>query len=71
MQTERRAAHYPYELIRMLTPPADAPSDFPAGDFTEYDLDGEDQLVPVDRPYGENAANLVVGVIRNFAADAP
>jgi len=53
-----------YEIIKMLTPPADATSDFPPGDFVEYDLDGEGRLVPVDRPYGKNAANLVVGVLR-------
>jgi acetyl-CoA carboxylase carboxyltransferase component len=28
-------------------------------------------LVPVDRPYGENHANVVVGVIRNFTAKSP
>ncbi len=71
LQTERRAAHYPYEIIRMLTPPADATSDFPPGDFTEYDLDPRGQLVPVERPYGENAANLVVGVLRNFTPSHP
>ncbi len=70
LQTQRRGAYYPYEIIKMLTPPTDATSDFPPGDFVEFDLDEHDRLVPVDRPYGENAANLVVGVLRNFTADA-
>ncbi len=38
LRAERLGLPYPYELIRMLTPPRDAPADFPAGDFTEYDL---------------------------------
>jgi acetyl/propionyl-CoA carboxylase alpha subunit/acetyl-CoA carboxylase carboxyltransferase component len=71
LQTQRRGAHYPYEIIKMLTPPADATSDFPPGDFVEYDLDEHDELVPVARPYGENAANLVVGVLRNFPPSHP
>ena len=69
LRSHRFGAPYPYELIRMLTPPAGAPADFPAGEFTEYDFpdDGDDgRLVPVDRPYGHNRAGIVVGVIRNF-----
>ncbi len=69
LQTQRRGAHYPYEIIRMLTPPADATSDFPPGNFVEYDLDDEDRLVPVERPYGENTANLVVGVLNNVTPE--
>jgi acetyl/propionyl-CoA carboxylase alpha subunit/acetyl-CoA carboxylase carboxyltransferase component len=61
----QRGLTYPYELIRMLTPQVGAPGGFPLGAFTEYDLEGG-RLVPVDRPYGRNEANLVVGVIRNF-----
>jgi acetyl/propionyl-CoA carboxylase alpha subunit/acetyl-CoA carboxylase carboxyltransferase component len=71
LQTLRRGGVYPYELIRLLTPPADEPSDFPAGDFVEHDLDDDDQLVPVDRPYGQNTANLVVGVITNVTPTVP
>ncbi len=71
LQTQRRGAYYPYEIVKMLTPPADATSDFPPGDFVEYDLDEAGRLVPVDRPYGENAANLVVGVLRNYPASHP
>jgi acetyl/propionyl-CoA carboxylase alpha subunit/acetyl-CoA carboxylase carboxyltransferase component len=71
LQTQRRGAYYPYEIVKMLTPPADATSDFPPGDFVEYDLDALERLVPIDRPYGENAANLVVGVLRNFPPSHP
>ncbi len=70
LRAERLGLPYPYELIRMLTPPQGAPADFPAGDFTEYDLsDGE--LVPVDRPYGRNRAGIVTGVITSYTSLVP
>ncbi len=63
---------YPYEIVRMLTPSRDTDAaEFPPGDFVEYDLNDADELVPVQRPAGENRANLVVGVIRNFTAKHP
>ena len=72
VQLRRRGLVHPYELVRMLAPgDTRARSDFPPGDFTEHDLDGDGRLVPVDRPYGENRAALVVGVIRNFTAAYP
>ncbi len=70
-QTQRRGAQYPYEIIRMLAPPVEATSDFPPGDFEEYDLDAQGRLVRVDRPYGENAANIVVGTLRNVTPAHP
>jgi acetyl-CoA carboxylase carboxyltransferase component len=66
----QRGMLYPYELIRMLTPSGGA-GDFPAGSFTEYDLDAAHRLVPVARPYGQNTANLVVGVIRSLTPRYP
>jgi acetyl/propionyl-CoA carboxylase alpha subunit/acetyl-CoA carboxylase carboxyltransferase component len=66
---------YPYELIRMFTPlrpsgtgslPEPAP-----GEFCEYDFNSSQQLVPVSRPAGENSANIVVGMIRNFTPTHP
>ncbi len=66
----RRGFRYPYEVVRTLAPEPSAESMFPPGDFIEYDLDG-DQLVPVDRPPGKNAANLVVGIIRNITEKYP
>jgi len=74
LRSDRFGAPYPYELIRMLTPPVGAPADFPAGEFTEYDFpdDGDDgRLGPVDRPYGHNRAGVVVGVISNFTELVP
>jgi acetyl/propionyl-CoA carboxylase alpha subunit/acetyl-CoA carboxylase carboxyltransferase component len=72
LRSQRLGVPYPYELIRMLTPPVGAPADFPAGAFTEYDLDGSGtQLVPVSRPYGRNAAGIVVGVISNYTQLVP
>ena len=38
-------APYPYEIVRMLTPPAGGPGDFPPGPFVEYDLDAAGELV--------------------------
>ena len=70
-RAQRLGVPYPYELIRMLTPPRDAPADFPAGEFTEYDLDGDGQLVPVSRPYGGNLAGVVVGVITSYTGLVP
>ncbi len=82
LRAERLALPYPYEVIRMLTPPRGAPADFPAGDFTEYDLRDEDgrsdedavaadELVPVERPYGRNRAGLVTGVITSYTPLVP
>jgi acetyl-CoA carboxylase carboxyltransferase component/biotin carboxyl carrier protein len=61
----RRGLPYPYEVIKRLT------ASPPQGDFVEHDLDAAGRLVPVDRPYGGNRANVVVGVIRNFTSRYP
>ncbi|PKQ00034.1 MAG: hypothetical protein CVT74_05705 [Alphaproteobacteria bacterium HGW-Alphaproteobacteria-13] len=68
---ERRGLVYPYDLIRLLTSPGTALSDFPQGRFTEYDLDAGQTLVAVDRDWGGNIANLVVGEIVNFTQKFP
>jgi acetyl/propionyl-CoA carboxylase alpha subunit/acetyl-CoA carboxylase carboxyltransferase component len=68
----RRGLTYPYEIIRLLTPArADAAGEFPRGDFVEHDLDDAGALVAVTRLYGENTANIVVGVLRNFTPEVP
>ncbi len=68
----QRGLVYPYELVRMLTPSRDAaPGQFPPGEFIEHDLDAEGRLLPVERPYGENKANVIVGLIRNFSDGYP
>jgi len=72
IRMRRRGLIYPYEIIKMLTPAAeDAPAGFPAGEFVEHDLSPAGQLVPVNRPYGLNNANIITGVIRNFTSKYP
>jgi len=72
VRVKQRGMIYPYEIIRMLTPAReDARTEFPPGDFVEYDLDNQGRLVPVERPYGQNRANIIVGVIRNFTPQYP
>ncbi len=72
VRMRQRGFTYPYEIVRMLTPSSeDTRAAFPPGDFREYDLDAENRLVPVERPYGQNKANVIVGVIRNFTPEYP
>ena len=72
IRMRKRGLIYPYEIIKMLTPASyETRAEFPPGDFVEYDLDPEGALAAVDRPYGENQANIIVGVIRNFTTKYP
>ncbi len=72
VRMRQRGFLYPYEIIKMLTPASeDTRAEFPAGDFVELDLDAAGRLSPVDRPYGQNKANIVVGIIRNFTNKYP
>ena len=72
LRAQRIGAPYPYELIRMLTPPVGAEADFPSGEFIEHDLDDAgERLIPVDRPYGRNQAGIVVGVMTNYTKLVP
>jgi acetyl/propionyl-CoA carboxylase alpha subunit/acetyl-CoA carboxylase carboxyltransferase component len=72
VRMRQRGLLYPYEIVKMLTPALDdTRAEFPPGDFVEHDLDPEGRLVPVDRPYGQNKANIIVGVIRNFTTQYP
>jgi acetyl-CoA carboxylase carboxyltransferase component len=72
VRMRQRGLIYPYEIIKMLTPaPAHTRAEFPPGDFIEHDLDATSRLVAVDRPYGQNKANIIVGVIRNFTSKYP
>jgi acetyl/propionyl-CoA carboxylase alpha subunit/acetyl-CoA carboxylase carboxyltransferase component len=72
IRVRQRGMVYPYEIIKLLTPSQeDTRAEFPLGDFVEHDLDAEGRLVPVDRPYGQNKANIIVGVIRNFTNRYP
>jgi acetyl-CoA carboxylase-like protein len=71
LRSQRLGMPYPYEIIRMLTPPRGAAADFPAGEFAEYDLEGGEQLIGIRRPYGRNLAGVVVGVITSYTALVP
>jgi acetyl/propionyl-CoA carboxylase alpha subunit/acetyl-CoA carboxylase carboxyltransferase component len=72
VQMRQRGLIYPYEQIEMLTPAARGTrTQMPPGEFEEYDLDENNHLVPVKRPYGKNKAGMVVGVIRNYTTKYP
>jgi acetyl/propionyl-CoA carboxylase alpha subunit/acetyl-CoA carboxylase carboxyltransferase component len=72
VQLRQRGLVYPYELVEMLTPESEGiRTQIPPGDFTEYDLDEANQLVPVDRSYGKNKAGIVVGIIRHYTTRYP
>ena len=71
LRARRFGAPYPYEIVRLLTPPPGAVARFPVGRFTEYDLDERGVLGEVSRPYGLNTANIVVGVLSNETATVP
>ena len=55
----RRGTVYPYELVPLLTRVGDGPT----GRFVELDLDDAGELVPVDRPPGQNRAGIIVGEV--------
>jgi acetyl/propionyl-CoA carboxylase alpha subunit/acetyl-CoA carboxylase carboxyltransferase component len=71
LSLKQRGLYYPYELIRMLAGRGSDASELPPGEFQEYDLDEKNELVRVDRPYGKNRSNIVVGTIRNFTPKYP
>ncbi|MFF5214546.1 biotin carboxylase N-terminal domain-containing protein [Micromonospora sp. NPDC000442] len=54
LSARRRGTTYPYELTEMLAGRN--------GSFVEYDLADSGELVPVQRPKGQNRAGIVVGV---------
>ena len=72
VRLRQRGLPYPYEVIRSFTESTESiDRAFPPGDFTECDLDENGRLVPVQRPYGKNSANIVAGVIRNRTPKYP
>lgn len=72
VRMRQRGLTYPYEVVRLLTPTREhTDSDLPPGEFIEHDLDDAGGLVAVERPYGKNSANVVVGLVRNFTAKHP
>ncbi len=72
VKMRQRGMLYPYEIVRMLTSsPSDTRADFAPGEFVEHDLDAAGGLAPVHRPYGQNTANIIAGVLRNFTNKYP
>jgi acetyl/propionyl-CoA carboxylase alpha subunit/acetyl-CoA carboxylase carboxyltransferase component len=72
VKMRQRGMIYPYEIVKMLTPtPDDTRAEFPPGEFVEHDLAADGGLVPIERPYGQNNANVIAGVICNFTAKYP
>jgi acetyl-CoA carboxylase carboxyltransferase component len=63
LRARRRGTVYPYELLPVLTGEG--------GTFTEYDLDDDGLLVPVERHFGGNHAGIVVGVLRTITDRYP
>ncbi len=55
VRARRRGLVYPYELVAMVSGSG--------GSAVEHDLDDSGRLVPVDRPYGQNSAGLICGVV--------
>lgn len=62
LKCRQRGQVYPFELLGTLTQPRGETAE--AGSFTEYDLDEDACLVQVSRPYGQNSAGIIVGVLR-------
>ncbi|MGE5813736.1 MAG: biotin/lipoyl-containing protein, partial [Acidobacteriota bacterium] len=72
VRLRQRSLTHPYELIRMLTPDREGiHTEFPPGEFVEYDLDAHGRVAPISRPPGRNSSNIVLGVIRNFTTKFP
>src|SRR5690606_42127005 len=61
IRARRRGTIYPYELVPMLTRNPDRGG--PAGTFTEYALGPDGAPVAVERPPGQNTANIVLGTV--------
>ena len=63
-RARRRGTVYPYELVPLVARTSgNGGSDGRSGTFVEHDLDDDGALVPVDRPFGENSAGIVVGLV--------
>jgi acetyl/propionyl-CoA carboxylase alpha subunit/acetyl-CoA carboxylase carboxyltransferase component len=71
VQARRRGLAYPYAVVDLLAAnQAGGRSEIIGGTFAEYDLEG-DHLTEVSRPYSENVASIVAGVVRNYTETYP
>ena len=69
---QRFGVPYPYEIVRMLTPPAGAVARFPTGQFVEHDLDEQANPDPGDRDRtGSTPPTSWSGCSRNDTAKVP
>lgn len=72
VRMRQRGLTYPYEIVRMLTAAhASTAGGLAPGTFAELDLDADGGLVEVQRPHGQNKANIVVGLITSVTATCP
>ena len=74
VSARRRGTLHPAEIVKMLAPGHSgdgAPTDQPAGDFAEYDLDDAGRLAPVERQLATNPGGIVVGLVRNYTDRYP
>ncbi len=82
VDARRRRLVYPYEIIRMLTPGevgavgnGDGKAPLPGGRFEEYDLDPQidrpSARSVAGRPFGQNSAAVVFGVISTPTEKVP
>ena len=55
VKSRRRGLVYPYELSAVLAGPG--------GTLVEHDLDDDNVLVPVERPYGLNTSGILTAVV--------
>ncbi len=52
VKMRQRGMTYPYEIIKLLAPSSEETrGESPAGEFVEMDLDADNGLIPVQRPY--------------------
>ena len=77
MRARRSGTVYPYELIPLLLRRPRGPQSAieirnqAKAEFIEYDLDADGDAWPVERPYGENSAGVVIGTVTTPTARYP
>jgi acetyl/propionyl-CoA carboxylase alpha subunit/acetyl-CoA carboxylase carboxyltransferase component len=71
VRCRRRGTPYPYELVQLLAARgAGGLAEISGGSFVEHELQ-DGQLVPVDRPPGQNPSGIVVGLLTNTSQRHP
>ena len=72
VRLRRRGLIHPCEIIEILQHAngTDNNGDL-LGKFTEYDMSADGELEPISRPRGQNASNVVIGIMSNVADRYP